>query len=79
MYSGDQTGLITKKKKNKKNKNQLISPTEALPSGSFAASLRSTSAVVALVAVGARGNLGFIKNSRGSGLKESGIPSGTSG
>ena len=71
MYSGGQTGPITK--------NQLRSPAEALPSGSFAASLESALAIMASVAAGARGHLGFTKNVGRSGSEESGIPSRTSG
>ena len=61
------------------DKNQLKSPTGALPSGSLATSLGSTLAVVALVTTRVGGHLGFIKNSRGSESEESDIPFGTSG
>ena len=63
----------------KRDKNQLKSSEEAIPLGSFAASLGSASVVVASVTVGARGHLRFTKNSRGSGSEESGTLSGTSG
>ena len=68
-----------KRRKKKDGQNQLRSPMEALPSGSFASSFGSTSAVVASIAAGAEGHLGFIKNSGKSGSEESSIPSGTFG
>ena len=71
MYSGGQTGLITK--------NQLRSPAEALSSGSFVASLDSALVVVASVATVARGHLEITKNCGRSGLEKSSIPYGTSG
>ena len=61
----------------KEGKNKLWLPVGALFSGSFVTLLYSTSTVVTSMAVGAKGYLGFTKNSRGSGSKESGTSSGT--
>ena len=80
MYYGSQTGPITKKEERKnRDKNQLRSPAKALPSCSFAASLRSSSAVVASVTAGTEGHMGFAKNSEGNRLEELGMPSRSSG
>ena len=52
---------------------------EAFLLGSLVALLRSTSAVMASVAIGTDGDLGFTKNFRGSESEELGMPFGTFG
>ena len=61
----------------KKGKNKPWLPARALFSGSFVTLLYSTSAVMTSMSIGAKGYLGFPKNSRGSGSKESGTSSRT--
>ena len=72
-----------KKKKKNEGKGTYDVPTKApmgaLLSSSFVASLLSTSVIMASVAVGTGGHLGFIKHSSKRGLEESSMLSGISG
>ena len=57
----------------------LWSSAAAASMGSLIVSLRGASVAVASTTAWTGGHLGFIKNLRGNGYTELGIPSGTSG